>query len=64
MAQRSQARATLRRRAANHTSAAFVKAFHAKCKARTVCAPAFTWEPGCSNYDGTPVPSDTLGTGR
>jgi foldase protein PrsA len=37
----------------------FVGEWRARWRARTVCAPAYTWDPDCSNYDGTPVDART-----
>jgi hypothetical protein len=37
----------------------FVRDWQARWRARTVCAPAYTWDPDCSNYDGTPVDART-----
>jgi PPIC-type peptidyl-prolyl cis-trans isomerase-like protein len=37
----------------------FAREFTARWRARTVCAPAYTWDPDCSNHDGTPVDART-----
>jgi hypothetical protein len=52
-------RSRLVRRAEADAFVRFGRAFTVKWRARTVCAPAFTWDPDCSNYDGTPVDART-----
>jgi hypothetical protein len=47
--QRAKIRARLVERAEQTALDDFVRAFDAKWRARTTCAPAFAWHPDCGN---------------